>query len=166
MVKNLPANAGNVRDMGLIPKLGRSPGEGSRHPLQYSGLENSMDSILHGVAKSWTRLSDFQFHFHLLCPKHCSMGYTCLTHLICRTGPRGQAAWYPICRWGNWESERLRNLSKATELLSRAVGKVKFVFRLNQISPTACFLAFDYHFKCYLLSLLFLFTTFLYTCIY
>ena len=46
-------SACNVGDLGWIPGLGRSPGEGSRHPLQYSGLENSMDSIVHGVAKSW-----------------------------------------------------------------------------------------------------------------
>ena len=45
MVKNPPANAGDVRDMGLIPGLGRSPGEGKGYPLQYSGLENSMDCI-------------------------------------------------------------------------------------------------------------------------
>ena len=46
-------------DLGLIPGLGRFPGEGKGHPLQYSGLENSMDCIIHGVAKSQTRLSDF-----------------------------------------------------------------------------------------------------------
>ena len=42
----------NVGDLGLVPGLGRSPGEGSSYPLQYSGLENSMDCIVHGVAKS------------------------------------------------------------------------------------------------------------------
>ena len=41
-----------------FPGLGRSPGEGMGYPLQNSGLENSMDCIVHGVAKSWTRLSD------------------------------------------------------------------------------------------------------------
>ena len=50
--------------MGSIPGLGRSPGEGNGYPLQYSGLGNSMDCIVQGVAKSWTRLSDFHFHFH------------------------------------------------------------------------------------------------------
>ena len=43
MVKNLPANAGDVRDVGLIPGSGRSPGEGHDNPLQYSCLENPMD---------------------------------------------------------------------------------------------------------------------------
>ena len=52
----------NSGDLGLIPELGRSPGEGKGYPLQYSGLENSSDCIVHGVAKSRTRLSDFHFH--------------------------------------------------------------------------------------------------------
>ena len=51
-------------DLGLIPGLGRSPGEGKGYPLQYSSLENSMDCIIHGVAKSRTRLIDFDLHFH------------------------------------------------------------------------------------------------------
>ena len=50
-----------MRDMGLIPGLGRSPGEGKGYPLQYSGLENSMDHVVHGVAKSQTQLSDVHF---------------------------------------------------------------------------------------------------------
>ena len=51
----------NVGDLGLIPGLGKAPGEGKGYPFQYSGLENSMDCIVHGVAKSWTELSDFHF---------------------------------------------------------------------------------------------------------
>ena len=43
VVKNTPSSAGNVRDLGLIPGLGRSPGEGNGNPLQYSCLENPMD---------------------------------------------------------------------------------------------------------------------------
>ena len=54
----------NARDLGSIPRLGRSPGEGNGHPLEYSGLENSMDrgawqATVHGDTKSWTQLSDF-----------------------------------------------------------------------------------------------------------
>ena len=45
-------SACNVGDLGSIPGLGRSPGEGKGYPLQYSGLENSMDCIVHGVAES------------------------------------------------------------------------------------------------------------------
>ena len=51
----------NAGDPGLIPGLGKSPWEGKGHPLQYSGLENSTHSIVHGVPKSWTWLSDFFF---------------------------------------------------------------------------------------------------------
>ena len=58
-------SACNVRDLGSIPWLGRSPGEGKGYPLQYSGLENSMECIAKGGAKSWTQLSDFYFHFHM-----------------------------------------------------------------------------------------------------
>ena len=47
-------SASNAGDLGSIPGLGRSPGEGKGYPLQYSGLENSMDCIAHGVTKSWT----------------------------------------------------------------------------------------------------------------
>ena len=53
----------NARDLGSIPGLGRSPGEEKGYPLQYSALENFLDCIVHGVAKSWTRLSDLHFHF-------------------------------------------------------------------------------------------------------
>ena len=59
VVKNLPANAGDIRDMGLIPGSGRSPGRGNGNPLQCSCLENPMDTgawwaTVHKVAKSWT----------------------------------------------------------------------------------------------------------------
>ena len=54
-------SACNAGDLGLIPGLGRSPGEGKGYPLQYSGLENSIGSIVHGVAKSQTLLNNFHF---------------------------------------------------------------------------------------------------------
>ena len=60
LVKNPPAIEG---DLGSIPGLGRSHGEGKGYPLQYSGLENTMDGIVHGVSKSQMQLSDFHFHF-------------------------------------------------------------------------------------------------------
>ena len=64
------ASAYNAGDLGLIPGLGRSPGEGNGSPLQYSCLEKPMDrgawhAAVHGVAKSQTRLSDFTFTFTL-----------------------------------------------------------------------------------------------------
>ena len=51
----------NAGDLVSIPGLGRFPGERKGYPVQYSGLENSMDSVVHGVANSPTRLSDFHF---------------------------------------------------------------------------------------------------------
>ena len=54
-------SACNVGDLDSVPGLGRSPGGGKGYPLQYSGLENSMDCIVHGVAKSQTQLSNFHF---------------------------------------------------------------------------------------------------------
>ena len=63
MVKNLPASIGDVRDMGLIPGLGRSPGGGHGNPLQCSCLEDPLDrgawqATVSGVAKSHIGLSD------------------------------------------------------------------------------------------------------------
>ena len=62
------ASAYNVGDLGSIPGSGRSPREGHGTPLQYSCLENPMDggawwAKVHGVTKSWTRLSNFTFTF-------------------------------------------------------------------------------------------------------
>ena len=57
-------SACSAGDLSSIPELGRSPGEGKGYSLQYSGLENSMDFIVHGVAKSQTQLSNFQFTSH------------------------------------------------------------------------------------------------------
>jgi len=60
-----------------------SPGEGKGYPLRYSGLENSIDCIVYGVAKSWTRLSDFHFHFsgydkYRILSRY--LFYTCMSH--------------------------------------------------------------------------------------
>ena len=60
MIKNLSANAGDVRDMGLTPGSGRSPGGGHNNPFQYSCMENPMDrdwrTTVHRVTKSQTQL--------------------------------------------------------------------------------------------------------------
>ena len=63
MVKNLPANAGDIGDVSSIPESGRSPGRGNGNPLQYFCLGNLMDrgawwATVHGVEKSRIRLSD------------------------------------------------------------------------------------------------------------
>ena len=67
MVKNSPANAGDIKDLGSIPGSGRSPGEGHGNPLQYSCLENPMDTgawgaTVHRVAKSQTWLKQLSMH--------------------------------------------------------------------------------------------------------
>ena len=67
MVKNLSANAADVRDVGSIPGSRRSSGEGNGNPLQYCCLDNSMDrgdwkAIVHRVTKSWIRLSTKLFY--------------------------------------------------------------------------------------------------------
>ena len=70
MVKNLPANVGDIKDTGQIPGLGRSPGEEHSDPLQYSCLENPTDrrdwqASVPRVAKSRTRLKRLSTHAHI-----------------------------------------------------------------------------------------------------
>ena len=69
VVKNLPANAGDIRDPGSIPGLGKSPGGGHDNPLQHSCLENPMDrgtwqAIVPRVTKSQTRLKQLSMHIN------------------------------------------------------------------------------------------------------
>ena len=88
VVMNLPANAG---DMGSIPRLGRSPGEGNGNPLQYSFLENPMDrgawqTTEHGVAKSWTWQSNW-VHTHIYTHTPCKkplflLDYSTDAHIV------------------------------------------------------------------------------------
>jgi len=59
-------SACNAGDPSSIPGLGRSPGEGNGYALKYSGLENSIDCIVRGIAKSWTLLSNFHFQFQAI----------------------------------------------------------------------------------------------------
>ena len=76
MVKNLPVNAGDIRDVGSIPGWGRSPGGGHGNPLQYSCQENSMDrgawlATVHGVKKNmnwatWLNMTEQLIHFQKL----------------------------------------------------------------------------------------------------
>ena len=68
-----------MRGLGSVLGLGRFPGEGKGYPLQYSGIENSMDCIIHGVTKSQTQLSDF--HLIFLNSSHCLL-FKAPPHLI------------------------------------------------------------------------------------
>ena len=83
MVKKTPAEIGDIREAGSIPGSRRSPGERNGNSLQYSCLENSMDSgawcaTVHGVAKSWTRLKQLSTAFSTLLIMHLYMYYTCI----------------------------------------------------------------------------------------
>ena len=73
VVKNLPANAGDVREADLIPSLGRSPGIGNGNPLQYSCLENSMDRGAWGAIQSMEsqRVRQDCVHAHFYCHMAC-----------------------------------------------------------------------------------------------
>ena len=74
-------SACNVADPGLISGLGRRPGEGNGYPFQYSGLEDSMDCIVHGVTNSWIWLSNF--HFHHEDPEVMPLRETWIHPLLC-----------------------------------------------------------------------------------
>ena len=63
-LKNLPANAGDLRNMDSIPGSGRNPGRERDNPLQYSCLENPIDRGVHSITKSWTRLKRLSMHTH------------------------------------------------------------------------------------------------------
>ena len=84
MVKNLPAG-----DLGSIPRLGRSPGEGNGYPLQYSCLENPMNrgdwhATVHGVIKSQTQLNNFHYELSFLVQVMIlSIGHSCTISRLC-----------------------------------------------------------------------------------
>ena len=81
LVAQLVKNQPTMQETGVQrPVLGRSPGEGKGYPLQYSGLENFMDSISHEVAKSRTQLSDFHFQ-----AKMKTLSHLCVCNLAMRT---------------------------------------------------------------------------------
>ena len=82
-------------DLGSIPGLGRSSGEGKGYPFQYSGLENSMDCIVHGVSKSQTWLGDFHFH---LSPKYTFKSqYSSRITFPPSLPPTESLSWRPAC---------------------------------------------------------------------
>ena len=95
----------NEKDLGLIPGLGRSLGEKNGYPLQYSGLENSMDCIVHGVTKSRTPPNDFHFHTWLVFRITCWWWWGLICKMVSQT-PRFICSlrveskyWFPFCLW-------------------------------------------------------------------
>ena len=84
VVKNMLANAGDTRDVGSIPGLGRSPGVGNGNQLQYSSLRNAMDrgawqATVHGVAKSWTTTECAQTIVNYTSKKKKKKKYFCVS---------------------------------------------------------------------------------------
>ena len=102
VVKNLPAteaDAGDAADIGLIPGLGRSPGEGNGNPLQYSCLENPVDrgtwrAAVHRVAQNWTRLKQLSRHACIGEGNGNPLQYFCLEN------PRDRGAWWAAVHGG------------------------------------------------------------------
>ena len=120
-------SAWNAENVGSIPGSGRSPGEGIGYPLQYSGLENSMDCTVHGVTKSQTRLRDF--HFPSLHPAHKAQN-------ICGSCPFTLSFLFLVqvlgCVWWGRGAQVMGTLlctSQKTEIISRCVWKIKFCNR-------------------------------------
>ena len=107
-------SACDAGDPGSTPGSGRSAGEGNSYPLQYSGLENSMDCIVYGVAKSQTRLSNFHFYNSDANPS-CFMQV--LTHLILPSISRCISSITPVLRWENKSTESLDDLPKIPQLV-------------------------------------------------
>ena len=98
--------ARNAGDLGSIPGLGRPPRERKGYPRQYSGLENSMDCIVHEVAKSRTQLSNFHFHFvpsDWATRQWCSLSYTYSTW--CVNWSHRNNIIIIITNWGNRETK-------------------------------------------------------------
>ena len=115
-------SACNAGDLGSIPGLGRSPGEGNGNPLHYSCLENSMDgwtwqATVHGVTKSRTPLSDFTFSTHGIFPgKNTGVGCHSLLQGILST--QGSNLCLLHCRqilycWAIWEAGELQHSDKS-----------------------------------------------------
>ena len=135
LVKKSACNAGHLDS---IPGLGRSLGEGKDYPFQYSGLENSMDCIVHGVAKSRTQLSDFHFfltrwtfvgkvmslffnmlsrlviHFSLSC---IGEGNGYLLQCSCLENPRDRGAWWAAIYGVTQSQTQLKRLSSSSSKL-------------------------------------------------
>ena len=83
LIKKMPA----MGYLGSIPGLGRSPGEGKGYPLQYSGLKNSMECVVHRVAKSRTRLSNFQHISNIVYRCHHAVHWVFLIAQLVKNPP-------------------------------------------------------------------------------
>ena len=103
-----------MEDLDSIPGLGRSPGEEKSYPLQYSGLQNSMGCVDHGITKSQTQLSNFLTHTH--------------TH----TDTQGK-------RWASLVAQLVKNLPAMQEIWFPFLGFRKIPWRREREIPTLVF---------------------------
>ena len=116
----------NTGDLGSVPGFGRSPGEGNGYPLHYSGLENSMDCIVHGITKNQTCLSNFHFSIYVKIENRQNSLWLCMcvlshfSHVWLFVIPRTIACQAPlsigilqarILKWVSMPSSRPRNWS-------------------------------------------------------
>ena len=125
LVKNPPTC--NVGNLGSIPGLGRSPGEGKGYPFQYSGLKNSMDCIVHEVTKSRKQLSNFHFQRAQLVKNPSAVQETWVRSL-CWEDPL-EEAWQPSPVFLPGESHGQRSLAgcslwgcKESDIAQRSIG--------------------------------------------
>ena len=110
----------NAGDRGSIPGLGRFPRERKSYPLQYSGLDNSMDGISHGVAKNQTQLSDFHFHFTF------TLGLP--SQLTVKNLPVMQKTWVQF--WG-WEDPLEKKIATHSSILAWRIPWAEELGRLQ-----------------------------------
>ena len=103
----------NAGDLGSIPELGRSPAEGKGDPLQYSGLENPMNYIVHGVATSRIWLSAFSFTFHFSLSR-IGEGNGNPLQCSCLENPRDGGAWWASVYGVTQSRTRLKRLSSSS----------------------------------------------------
>ena len=111
----------NAGDLGSIPGLRRSPGEGKGYPLQYSGLENSMDCMVHRVTKSWTQQSDFHFTSNGMIKSYSKKGWeTLLNHIP------------SFHSWGNWVPQWGSDLPQSHTVYVGQIWKLNQCFLIHQ----------------------------------
>ena len=140
MVKNPPANSGDLRDMGSIPGSERSPGGRHGNPLQYSCQKNPMDrgawqATVHSIAKSWTWLKRLSVHANIYIRWGKSWEFTSCCHS--RTQDDGSSAthtmWFPRCLWAfisNWhigEDERVAVCRGGSYVLELETANIVYV---------------------------------------
>ena len=145
VVKNLPASAGDIRDVGSIPGLRRFPGEGHGNPLQYSCLENPVDrgawwAAVHGVAQSWTWLKQLSMHACIGEGNGNLLQYSCLENPVDRGA--GQATVHGVAQswtWLKWLSTHTYIENGNAAILLKHLKREKGYFKASIIFWSLCY---------------------------